>query len=427
MRDGSHHDGSRGWQHVLYFVQSSVTRDALGVKTSRPRFARRRIKACRNCHLLGECHRRHPNTINAIHTTISHTGKMRLLTGPQISTILRNLTQQDARTLLEALSTALATYTAQKAGSTTAQTLHQPMRTVIQTSQGHTTLFMPISDEQTTAVKVATVPKSGDIQGAITLYSDVGELLGVLNAAEITAFRTALATMTVLTRWVEGSEEVRDRHLVVFGAGKQAEWHVRLVLLLVPNVTKVVVINRSKGRLDRFKESVLDEIGATYGDVQFETLCAESSESYTEDVRKRLYEASIICCCTPSKEPLFPATNLSDSNSPVKKRFLSLIGSYKPEMQEIDTETVQQASQIIVDSKEACLEEAGELIRAKKTKEDLVEAGELFDSKGRSTINSDNALTIFKCVGFALMDLTLAQALLNMAEEKGEGSVFESF
>lgn len=352
---------------------------------------------------------------------------MRLLTGPQISSILRNLTQQDARTLLDALSTALATYTAQQTSSKTSQTLHQPMRTVIQTSQGHTTLCMPISDERTTAVKVATVPKSGDIQGAITLYSDVGELLGVLNAAEITAFRTALATMTVLTRWVEGGEEVRERQVVVFGAGKQAEWHVRLMLLLVPNITKVVVINRSKCRLDWFKENVLDDIGTKYSDVQFEILSTEDAESSREDVRKQLHDAGIICCCTPSKEPLFAAKDLLDPNSTVKKRFLSLIGSYKPEMQEIDTETVQQASQIIVDSKEACLEEAGELIRAKTTRDDLVEAGELFGREGRSKISSDNALTIFKCVGFALMDLTLAQALLSMAEDKGEGSVIESF
>lgn len=370
------------------------------------------------------------NLINAIDdnpTIVRRLGKMRLLTGTQISDILRNLTQDDARTLLDALSTALATFTAQQSGSRDGSSLHQPMRTVIQTSRGHTTLCMPISDENTTAVKVATVPKSGDIQGAITLYSDVGELLGVLNAAEITAFRTALATMTVLTRWMEGTANVEDRHLVVFGAGKQAEWHVRLALILVPNVTKVTVINRSKGRVDKFREAVLDPIAAAQGKIEFEVLSMESSEDYALDIRKRLLGASIICCCTPSKEPLFPSNDLQDSNSPVSKRFLSLIGSYKPEMQEIDIATVQMAAQIVVDSKEACLEEAGELIRAKKTKDDLVEAGELFDDQGGIKIGSDNALTIFKCVGFALMDLTLAQALLKMAEEKGAGSVIDSF
>ena len=49
---------------------------------------------------------------------------------------------------------------------------------------------MPVSDTSSTVVKVATVPAKGNIAGAITIYSgQTGELEGVLNAAEITAFR----------------------------------------------------------------------------------------------------------------------------------------------------------------------------------------------------------------------------------------------
>lgn len=149
---------------------------------------------------------------------------MRILTGPQISSILRNLSKQDGERLLDVLSDALASYSSQQLAGD-AGYLHQPLRTVIQTSYGHTSLFMPVSDESTTAIKVATVPKQGAIQGAIKVFSDVGELIGLLNAAEITAFRTALATMTVMTRWnaAISGDAASERNVVIFGGGKQAE------------------------------------------------------------------------------------------------------------------------------------------------------------------------------------------------------------
>lgn len=67
------------------------------------------------------------------------------------------------------------------------------MKVVFQSNQQHganTVLAMPVSDTSSTVVKVATVPAKGNIAGAITIYSGkTGELEGVLNAAEITAFR----------------------------------------------------------------------------------------------------------------------------------------------------------------------------------------------------------------------------------------------
>jgi ornithine cyclodeaminase len=270
---------------------------------------------------------------------------------------------------------------------------------------------------------VATVPNKGDIQGAITLYNAVGELQGVLNAAEITAFRTALATMTLLVRW----KAAPSPKLVVFGAGKQSEWHVRLALLLVPGIKTVTVINRSRQRLEKFEQDVLSALRSSYSEAQFEIISPEANDDYHAQMAIRLAEADIVCGCTPSVEPLFAAQDLQLNLS--KPKFLSLIGSYKPGMQEVDTETIRRGGKIFVDSEDACLEEAGELIRAGLGPNDLVEVGSLYSTDGdeKAQLEHEKELTVFKCVGMGLMDLVIAQALLEIAENLKVGTVLKNF
>ncbi|KAK3706358.1 hypothetical protein LTR37_012736 [Vermiconidia calcicola] len=310
---------------------------------------------------------------------------MRILTGTEVSSLLRDLTSQDARRLRDSLSSGLAAYTKQEQSSKSeTKLIHQPPRPVIQTKDHDTTLVMPVSNTSTTSVKVVTVPRNGDIQGAITIYSPLGVLQGVLNAAEITAFRTALATMTILTRW----KAPDALNVVVFGA-------------------------------------VFATLREAYPEIEFEGIATANTPA---QVGTRLVEADIISCCTPSTEPLFTAKELQHGSS--KSRFMSLIGSYKPSMQEIDSATLKLAvSKILVDSKAACLEEAGELVSAGLGPDDLIEIGELFskDPNGDENVGSEDALTIFKCVGFGLMDLIVSQALLEMAEDAGTGTVLDGF
>ena len=345
---------------------------------------------------------------------------MRLLTGIEISRIFRGLSSDNATRLLEALSNGLASYSSEKNSKSDAS-IHQPLRTVIQTREKNTVLVMPVSNTSTTSVKVATVPNRGDIKGAITIYSAVGELQGVLNAAEITAFRTALATMTLLVRWKAPSSS----NVVVFGAGKQSEWHIRLALILIPGIKKITTVNRSRQRLDKFESTVVDRLKASNANVQFECISPESNADYQSQMTTRLAEADIICGCTPSTEPLFGAQDLQVNSS--KPKFLSLIGSYKPEMQEVDTETIKLGREIYVDSKEACAEEAGELIRAKIGPNDLIEIGDLYSSNKSGGLEDGKELTIFKCVGMGLMDLVIAQALLDIAADQSIGTVLDDF
>src|SRR5205085_8610541 len=112
-------------------------------------------------------------------------------------------------------------------------------------ADGHkTTLFMPANAgrEMGMGVKIVTLgegsgSRSGTVtpsststggrtsgssttpKGSLTLLDNDGTPTAILNAEELTAFRTALATTMLLRK------RARVHTLTVFGAGKQAYWH----------------------------------------------------------------------------------------------------------------------------------------------------------------------------------------------------------
>lgn len=96
----------------------------------------------------------------------------------------------------------------------------------------------------------------------------------------------------------------------------------------------------------------------------------------------------------------------------------------------------------MVDSLEACLKEAGEIIQAGITAEQLVEIGELFmvkkasmkevelgtgaGEKGlRKWLEAGNV--IYKSVGLGLMDICVGEDLVALAMQRGVGTRVEGF
>lgn len=290
------------------------------------------------------------------------------------------------------------------------------------TVEGNVRLFMPAADAKTTSIKVVTVPKQGDIRGTISLFNQDGSLRGLLAAAEITAFRTALASMTLLTR----TSGVSKSEIVVFGAGRQAEWHARLAsILFADEVTKISFVNRSRGRMATMCEELEVDLRKILPNLEVEQIAKQdlSEEEYKEKLKTTLSTAGVLHCCTPSTEPLFPHADLGKG-----PKFLSLIGSYKPHMQEIDSDTLLSGgSKVFVDSKHACLEEAGEIIKAGLGEDSLQEIGELFASGDAAVTPSEGKNVVFKCVGMGVMDMAVADSLLEIAEGQKIGQVVDGF
>ncbi|OKL59797.1 hypothetical protein UA08_04591 [Talaromyces atroroseus] len=382
-----------------------------------------------------------------------------------LSNLLLSLDHSKCQRLLKHLLNALGTFSAQQQHNAKTEgvpkTIHQPARTsIVSEKWGSTTLFMPVSDDQSSGFKVVTVPRPTNaatpntgnksdsavtaIRGVINILSPDGGLEGILSAAEITAFRTALATMIPFTRcpWIP------KKRIVIFGSGKQAEWHARLALLTVPDpreIEEITFINRSHRRLDSTIISILfPDLRQRYPHLVLDAYSREQEEAkadgenaYKARLRADLALSDAIFCCTPSTTPLFtyddliPPTLISTSQpSSLKERFISLIGSYKPHMQEIDLKTLLSGPHgaIYVDSIEACMEEAGELIMAQVDASHLTELGELvLSDDDEAALPNGSGNVIFKCVGMGIMDLAIGRSLLYMAREQGYGTVLDGF
>ncbi|KAL4946737.1 hypothetical protein BDV06DRAFT_218201 [Aspergillus oleicola] len=361
---------------------------------------------------------------------------MYLLPEPAVATVLRSLTRAQTLSFLQTFNTALTTVTTQHHAPDSSReqgkTVHQPLRTAITTKTGNLSLFMPVSNTLSTGIKVVTASSKAGIIGVINIFSPEGRLEGLLSAAEITAFRTALCVMSLFIRVKGKGDGFRRENVVISGSGRQAEWHARLALLLCPGEIKsVVFVNRGRKRLEELERDVVEELRGVYPDVGFSMLSKEGTEQgdYGSRLKEVIGNSDVIFSCTPSTEPNFPYSYLGGSN---KSRFISLIGSYRPHMQEIDSQTLLSGGGVVyVDSREACLEESGELIKAGVKGESLVELGELY-SDGKLGVEGnlefpEGQNVILKVVGMGIMDLVTGNKLLEIGRERGVGTEVDGF
>lgn len=112
--------------------------------------------------------------------------------------------------------------------------------------------------------------------------------------------------------------------------------------------------------------------------------------------------ADVIVTATSSIRPLFD----SSPTCPKPGARVIMIGSYKPEMHEVDQALMKRAAKVVVDSRKACEREAGEIIDAGNKVAGgtgLVELGELLGEAGLpGAVSGDifeKEVIIFKSVG----------------------------
>ena len=154
----------------------------------------------------------------------------------------------------------------------------------------------------------------------------------------------------------------------------------------------------------------------------------EDSQSLSDSkFQSTVHSANIICTATSSKYPLFKSDWVKE------KTHLNLIGSYTKEMVEVEDLLIKRSKRIIVDSLEACLLEAGDLINANVDQKNLVEIGQLVDEKSELVqdeiehVKKAGDITIFKSVGIGLQDVAIAGAVLEKAYALGVGTEIKDY
>ena len=245
-------------------------------------------------------------------------------------------------------------------------------------------LMMPSWGDAGVGVKLITIDPANPnrglplIHGVYVLFSPgTHEPAAVFDGGGLTKLRTA-AVSGLATRHLARADA---SHLVVFGAGVQAAGHVEAMRAVRP-IERVTIVARNHDSAI----ALAKDVGGVAG---------------TADV---VAEADIICTCTTSPTPVFDGAIVADGTH------INAIGAYKPTDRELDDAAIS-AGRVIVETKSAALEEAGDIVMA-------VESGAIADSQieelpdvvrglGRA---SEEEVTVFKSVGIAFEDLAVAAA-----------------
>jgi alanine dehydrogenase len=267
------------------------------------------------------------------------------------------------------------------------------------------TLFMPgyLSDSESLAVKVVSVhnrnaERSLPLVNAVVIVIDpaTGQAVAAMEGGYLTSLRTGAASGVATDLLARQDAEVA----AVIGAGAQARTQALAVAAVRP-VKRIWIYSRRREQVDEMIAEIRPQLGPS-----IELLAADSPS-------QAMREALVVCAATTSSIPVFEGAELRPG------AHVNGVGSYKPEMQEVDCATLRRASKIVVDSREAAMAEAGDLIVA-------IERGEIRPSDIYAEIGevaaglkpgrqNDDEITYFKSVGNAAQDVAVAQAIYQRA------------
>lgn len=267
-----------------------------------------------------------------------------------------------------------------------------------------------LSDPECFGVKlVSLIPRNKPPQfsshiGLVLLFEiEHGRPVALLDAAEITAIRTAAAS-GLATRLL-ARPDASD--LAILGAGEQARSHLEAMLAVRP-LRRIRLWARDAAKARAFAESE----GARHR-------CTIETPA---SVREAVDGADIVCTVTKAREPILRGEWLGPG------AHLNVVGSSIASTAEIDTAAVVR-SRFFVDCRDSTVHEGGEYRRALESgaispAHILGEIGEVANRTkvGRATRED---VTLYKSLGIAPQDLAAAHYALERARAAGIGQVID--
>ena len=285
-----------------------------------------------------------------------------------------------------------------------------PLRGHMDVAGQGVTLTMPayLRESQALAVKVVSV-FPGNVQqnmptihaAVLVLAANTGKPLALLEGSTLTAIRTgagAGAATDVLAR-------PEANTVAIIGSGVQARTQLEAVCT-VRRIERVYVYSLTRANALAFAEEM-----AGLGPIPAAIEVMDSAET-------AVAQADIICTATTATTPVFKGHALQPGTH------INGVGSFTPHMQELDLETVQR-SLVVVDSLEAALAEAGELIApllARQIEQSHIERelGQILAGQKLGRTSPDQ-ITFFKSVGNAIQDAIAGSIALSNANQQQLG------
>ncbi|OFD66254.1 ornithine cyclodeaminase [Bacillus mycoides] len=279
-------------------------------------------------------------------------------------------------------------------------------------NEQNTALIMPSVAEGLGALGLKVVmvaPHNKEIGkktiNGIVMLSDfqTGEPLALLEGSYLTMIRTG-ALSGVATKHLARHNA---KTLCIIGTGEQAKGIAEAVFA-VRDIEKVILYNRTEEKAYAFAQYIQEKFNKPA------YVYASPDEAISE--------ADIIVTTTNASTPVFTETLQ-------KGVHINAVGSFRPSMQELPSHAIANANKVVVESKEAALEETGDL--QVPIKEGLFEASDIHAELGqiitgeKAGRENDEEITIFKSVGLAVVDIIVAKYLYEKAMENGMGTMIQ--
>ena len=223
------------------------------------------------------------------------------------------------------------------------------------------------------------------VAASYLLFSETtGEHLALLDGSVLTARRTAAAS-AVGARYLANPQA---KTLLIIGAGRVACELPEALASLFP-LKKIIIWNRSPARA----HDLLNSLQALQ---RWEI-------ELVSDLSNAVAESDIISCATLAQEPVLLGKWLQAG------QHVDLIGSFTPQMREVD-DTALQRAHVYIDT-EAALKESGDLLIP--LQQGILKTSDIRGSlyelcKLHQTQHDPNTITLFKGVGHAVEDLAAA-------------------
>jgi ornithine cyclodeaminase/alanine dehydrogenase len=263
-----------------------------------------------------------------------------------------------------------------------------------------------------------SVPSSGRLFGAksingsfadglsvsylISLFDkETADLVALVDGNRVTGLRTA-ATSAVGTETIAPRRPLR---VGVIGSGFEAQSHTA-ALSLVTQFASVAVFSPTQKNRESFAESFSRTLGVPVDAV--------------DSAERAVRGADLVLCAARSRDeaPTVEAQWVGDDATVVS------IGSTTPAQRELPAELIARATLVVVDGVAEVLHGSGDMLaaRAAGVHVEALTASLNAVLLGERAVDLDRGIRIYKSTGAGLQDIVVAEAVVDLARERGVGT-----
>ncbi len=257
-------------------------------------------------------------------------------------------------------------------------------------------------------VKVMALARGSGLSYVQLLYDErTGDLLAMMDASVLTQVRTGAVSAAFVRRACPNGVPL----LGLFGSGFEARGQLEMIAQTIP-VARARVYSPNADRRVAFASEMSRHLGLPVEAVGEPGAAAD---------------APLVVLATRTTHPVAEGRWFAPGAVVVS------IGSTRPELREVDEETMARAGRIIVDHKAQALAESGDVRAAMAAgvvrEDDIVELATLLRGAGPGGLGRPDpaGLLLFKPSGTAAQDLAVARIVYHRCLAAGKGHRLEGF